>query len=104
MSDTVTQAHLVAAVRAGVADVETNLAVVTVRVNELAGDVDLIAVDLGKRIDQVQTHVSAIAERLDAKPLKVFIKGRVVNLVDKVLPLAVVAAVTWAVTHSFFLS
>lgn len=95
----VTQQHLEAAVRAGVADVEQNVAVLTTRLNDFVGDVDQIALRLERRIDDVAGTVDQIAARLDAKPLKVFIKGRAVNLLDKVLPLSVVAAVTWAITH-----
>ncbi len=77
----VTVAHLYDAIEAGLSPVKAELAATRAELTEV-------------RID-----VSAIAVRLDAKPVRRWLNGRVTQLVDKALPLALVAFLTYWFAH-----
>lgn len=72
--DGITLDHLDASIERGLGPVRTDLAL-------LRRDVD------------------AIARRLDAKPVQRWLAGRATRILDGGLPLALVAALTYALTH-----
>ncbi len=48
----------------------------------------------------INGRLGRIEARLDAKPVQRWLVGRTSNLIDKMLPLALVAIVTFLITHS----
>lgn len=50
-------------------------------------------------LELLRRDVDAIARRIDAKPLRRWMVGRVTRILDGGLPLALVAALTYALTH-----
>ncbi len=55
---------------------------------------------VGEAFATINTRLERIESRLDAKPVQHWLVGRTSNLIDKMLPLALVAIVTFLITHS----
>lgn len=52
-----------------------------------------------EQLGQIDEKLDAICKRLDARPAKHWLAGRVTQLVDRLVPLGLVALITYLLTH-----